>query len=102
MNFDAKNRRSSTDLEDVFIAHILSMDTLARGLMIANDILEKSAIPRMRKDRYKSFDSGDGKAFEQGKLDLKTLASMAAKIGEPKQISGKQELYEAILNQYIR
>ena len=102
MNFDAKNRRSSTDLEDVFIAHILSMDTLARGLMIANDVLEKSSIPKMRKNRYKSFDSGDGKAFEQGKLDLKTLASMAVKIGEPEKISGKQELYEAILNQYIR
>ena len=102
MNFDAKNRRSSTDLEDVFIAHILSMDTLARGLMIANDLLEKSPIPKMRKARYTSFDSGDGKAFEQGKLDLETLAAMAVKIGEPRQISGKQELYEAILNQYIR
>jgi xylose isomerase len=102
MNFDAKNRRSSTDLEDVFIAHILSMDTLARGLMIANDLLEKSPIPKMRKARYTSFDSGDGKAFEQGKLDLETLSAMAAKIGEPRQISGKQELYEAILNQYIR
>jgi xylose isomerase len=102
MNFDAKNRRSSTDLEDVFIAHILSMDTLARGLMIANDLLEKSPIPKMRKARYTSFDSGDGKAFEQGKLDLETLAAMAVKIGEPRQISGKQELYEAILNQYVR
>jgi xylose isomerase len=102
MNFDAKNRRSSTDLEDVFIAHILSMDTLARGLMIANDILEKSPIPKMRKERYKSFDSGDGKAFEQGKLDLAALAAMAVKIGEPRQISGKQELYETIFNQYIR
>jgi xylose isomerase len=102
MNFDAKNRRSSTDLEDVFIAHILSMDTLARGLMIANDLLEKSPIPKMRKARYTSFDSGDGKAFEQGKLDLETLSAMAVKIGEPRQISGKQELYEAILNQYIR
>jgi xylose isomerase len=101
MNFDAKNRRSSTDLEDIFIAHILSMDTLARGLMIANDILEKSDIPKMKKARYTSFDSADGAKFEKGELGLEELAALASK-GEPKKISGKQELYETILNQYIR
>lgn len=102
MNFDAKKRRSSTDLEDIFIGHIASMDTLARGLIIANDILLNSPITKMKKERYASFDSGDGKAFEEGKLDLGTLAMIAGKIGEPTKISGKQELYEAILNQYIR
>jgi xylose isomerase len=101
MNFDAKNRRSSTDLEDIFIAHILSMDTLARGLIIADNILQKSDIPKMKKARYASFDSGDGAKFEKGGLSLAELAELAKK-GEPKQISGKQELYEAILNQYIK
>jgi xylose isomerase len=101
MNFDAKNRRSSTDLEDIFIAHILSMDTLARGLVIADNILQKSDIPKMKKARYASFDSGNGAKFEKGELGLAELAALAEK-GEPKQISGKQELYESIFNQYIK
>ncbi|MFC1543431.1 xylose isomerase, partial [Candidatus Neomarinimicrobiota bacterium] len=101
MNFDAKTRRSSTDLEDIFIAHISSMDTLARGLIIANDILEKSDFLQMRRERYASYDSGDGKAFEEGNLGLERLAALAAESGEPEKISGKQELYESIINQYI-
>ena len=101
MNFDAKTRRSSTDLEDIFISHIASMDTLARGLLIADDILQKSDYLKLRKERYASFDSGNGAAFEKGELDLEALAALAEKIGEPKQISGKQELFEAIINQYI-
>ena len=102
MNFDAKTRRSSTDLEDIFIGHILSMDALARGLLIADNILQNSDFLKMRQERYSSFDSGDGAAFEKGKLDLKKLAQLAVEKGEPKQISGKQELYESIINQYIR
>ncbi len=101
MNFDAKTRRSSTDLEDIFIAHISSMDTLARGLIIAGDILEKSEYLRMRQERYASYDSGDGAAFEKGQLDLAQLADIAAETGEPIQVSGKQELYESIINRYI-
>lgn len=102
MNFDAKTRRSSTDLEDIFIAHISSMDTLARGLIVANEVLEKSELPKMRRERYRSFDSGNGARFEKGKLGLEELAKLAAELGEPRQISGKQELYESIINQYIR
>jgi xylose isomerase len=102
MNFDAKTRRSSMDLEDIFIAHILSMDTLARGLMIADNILQKSRIPAMKKERYATFDSGNGARFEKGELGLAELAKLAAELGEPEQLSGKQELYEAIFNQYIR
>ncbi len=101
MNFDAKTRRSSTDLEDIFIAHISSMDTLARGLIIVGDILEKSEYLRMRQERYASYDSGDGAAFEKGRLDLAQLADIAAETGEPIQVSGKQELYESIINRYI-
>ncbi len=102
INFDAKTRRNSTDLEDMFIAHISGMDVFARSFEIAYNILEKSPYRKMRIDRYSSFDFGHGKAFEEGKLSLEQLRDLAIKNGEPKQISGKQELYEAILNQYIR
>jgi xylose isomerase len=101
MNFDAKVRRSSTDLEDIFIGHISSMDTIARGLLIADRILQESELPKMKKTRYASFDSGDGAAFEKGELSLEQLCDIAVKVGEPAQISGKQELYENIVNLYI-
>ena len=102
INFDAKLRRNSTDAEDLFIAHIAGMDVFARALEITHNLMEKSPILQMKKDRYKSFDSGDGKAFEEGKLTLEDLRSLAIKNGEPTQISGKQELYESIINQFIR
>jgi len=102
INFDAKIRRNSTDKEDLFIAHIAGMDVFARALEIAHNLIEKSPIIQMRNDRYKSFDSGDGKAFEEGKLTLEDMRNLAIKNGEPAQISGKQELYESILNQFIR
>ena len=101
INFDAKLRRNSTDSEDVFLAHIGGADTFARALLVANDILEKSNFYTLRKERYASFDVGDGKAFEQGKLSLEDLSKLAHKNGTPKRISGKQELYENIVNQYI-
>jgi len=100
-NFDAKNRRNSTDLEDIFIAHISAMDAMARALEIAAEILDKSPIPAMVKERYASFDSGIGKDFEDGKLTLEDVVAYAKTQGEPALISGKQELYEAILNMYI-
>ncbi|MEX1010854.1 MAG: xylose isomerase [Balneolaceae bacterium] len=101
-NFDAKIRRNSTDLEDLFIAHIGGMDTFARGLIIANDILNNSKLPELRNKRYASYDSGDGKKFENGELSLEDLRKLAISKGEPKTTSGKQELYENILMQYIR
>lgn len=100
-NFDAKTRRNSTDLEDIFLAHIAAMDTFARSLMAAQAILENSDYLKMRAERYASFDSGNGKAFEEGKLTLEDLCKIAMNSSEPQQISGKQELYEMIINQYI-
>jgi len=101
-NFDAKPRRNSTDLEDIFIAHIAGMDAFARALEAAAGILEESLIPSMLKDRYASFDAGKGKEFEEGKLTLEDLRALAVeKAVEPVQTSGKQELYEAIVNMYI-
>jgi xylose isomerase len=101
VNFDAKTRRNSTDLEDIFIAHIAGMDVFARALLIANDILEKSNYKKMRAARYASYDSGEGELFEKGKLKMQDLRKIALRDGEPAQLSGKQELYEMILNQYI-
>ncbi len=102
LNFDAKTRRNSTDLEDIFIAHIHSMDTLAHALLIADDILNNSDYLKLKKTRYESFDSGTGAKFEKGEINLEELYLIANQSGEPMQISGKQELYQSIINQFIK
>ena len=99
-NFDAKTRRNSTDLEDIFIAHIAGMDAMARALESAAKLLEESPYKAMKAARYASFDSGMGKDFEDGKLTLEQVYEYGKKVGEPKQTSGKQELYEAIVAMY--
>lgn len=101
VNFDAHIRRNSTDLQDLVIAHVSGMDTFARGLETAAAILEDSPYLKMRKERYASFDSGKGKEFEEGKLDLQALYEYGRNVGEPRQISGQQELYETIVSMYI-
>ena len=101
INFDAKTRRNSTDLEDIFIAHISAMDVFARALVVADNILKNSDLLEMRKNRYASFDSGKGAEFESGKLSLEDLREFAKVAGEPALTSGKQELYEQIINLYI-
>ena len=102
LNFDAKVRRTSSDAEDLFIAHIAGMDTFARGLLIAHDILENSNFAKMKNDRYASFDSGKGTEYEAGKLKLEDLRNLAEAQGEPKRRSGKIELFETIINNYIK
>ena len=99
-NFDAKTRRNSTDLEDIFISHIAAMDAMARALENAAAIIEESPINKMVAERYSSFDEGLGKKFEDGELTLEDVYEYGKTVGEPKQISGKQELYEAIVNMY--
>ena len=99
-NFDAKTRRNSTDLEDIFIAHIAAMDAMARALENAAALIEESPIQKMVAERYSSFDAGLGKKFENGELTLEDVYEYGKQVGEPKQTSGKQELYEAILNMY--
>lgn len=101
INFDAKVRRNSTDIEDLFIAHVSGMDTFARALVIADKILKDSDYLRMRKKRYESFDKGAGKDFEKGKLTLAKLRDIASELGEPDIRSGKQELYEQLINMYL-
>jgi xylose isomerase len=101
INFDAKTRRNSTDLEDIFYAHIGGMDAFARALMAAQAIMEDGEYRALRKRRYASFDSGAGKQFEKGKLTITDLVRLASKSGEPGQISGRQEYFENILSKFI-
>jgi xylose isomerase len=101
VNFDAKTRRNSTDLADIFYAHIGGMDTFARALISAQAILDDGEYTKLRKQRYASFDSGKGKAFEQGKVTLEELSSLAHNNGEPEQISGRQEYYENIISRFV-
>lgn len=100
-NFDAKTRRNSTDLEDIFIAHISGMDAMAHALESAARLLEESPYKTMLAQRYASFDSGKGKEYEDGKLTLEDIVDYAKQNGEPKQTSGKQELYETLVNLYM-
>lgn len=102
VNFDAKARRNSSDPIDLFYGHIGGMDTFARSLLIADDLLRNSPLEKMRKERYSTFDGGKGAEFETGKLSLEQLAEIGNKNGEPAQTSGRQELYENIINRHIR
>ena len=101
INFDAKTRRNSTDMEDIFISHVSGMDVFARGLTIADNILRNSDYLKLRKNRYASFDAGKGAEYEAGKLNLTDLYNVAKEVGEPKQTSGKQEMLEQLINCYI-
>ncbi|MEJ7822517.1 MAG: xylose isomerase [Chitinophagaceae bacterium] len=101
INFDAKIRRNSTDVEDLFHAHIGGMDAFARALIIADNILQKSDYKKIRDNRYASFDNGVGKDFETGKLSLEDLTKYAIDHGEPSMISGRQEYLENIINRFI-
>jgi xylose isomerase len=100
LNFDAKRRRNSTDLEDLFIAHIGGMDAFALGLETAAAIAKDGKIDDFLTRRYSSFDTGDGKRFEQGEMDLNELAKLGLTANTPL-ISGKQELLNNLINQYL-
>src|SRR5258705_2245197 len=101
INFDAKIRRNSTDPADLFHAHISGMDSFARALIIADNILNNSDYKKIRKERYSYFDAGKGKEFEEGKLSLEDLRNFAVENGEPEIRSGRQEYLENIINRFI-
>ena len=101
LNFDAKLRRESTSLDDMFLAHIGGMDCFARGLLAAHSILEKSSLAQNKKDRYSSFDDGPGAIFEAGGLTLAELRDHAEIIGEPELVSGRQESIENMINDHL-
>ena len=101
INFDAKTRRNSTDLEDIFYAHIGGMDCFARALLAAHAILESGEYKQLIEQRYASFQFGKGRLFEKGKLSLQDLRTLALRGGEPEQISGKQEYIENLIAKFI-
>jgi len=92
INFDAKTRRESTDMDDIFHGHIGGMDTFARALIVADNILNKSDYLALRKERYSTYEQGFGKAFREGKLNLAELAKIGA------QESSEIERSETLLN----
>ncbi|MEA9914771.1 xylose isomerase [Xanthomonas campestris pv. raphani] len=101
LNFDAKVRRESSDPQDLFLAHIGGMDAFARGLEVADALLTSSPLETWRAQRYASFDSGAGADFANGTSTLADLAKYAAGKSEPTQVSGRQEAYENLINQYL-
>ncbi|MFO7869831.1 MAG: xylose isomerase, partial [Kiritimatiellia bacterium] len=101
VNFDAKVRRGSTDLEDLFLAHVGAMDSFAKGLQTAAKIIDDGVYDDFLKQRYASYDSGIGKKIEDGAVGFKELEKYALEQGEPEQKSGKQEMLENILNGYL-
>ena len=101
INFDAKRRRNSTDASDLFHAHIGGMDTFARALITADRILAHGEYQRLRTQRYSSFDTEEGKAFETGAMNLESLRQYALGHGEPEIRSGRQEYLENLINRFI-
>ncbi|MFA5292445.1 MAG: xylose isomerase [Phycisphaerae bacterium] len=101
LNFDAHVRRQSIAPEDLFYAHIGAMDAFARGLRIAAKMIKDGKIGKMVKARYAGWDKGIGKKIEKGKVTFGQLEQYALQNGEPKLQSGRQELLESILNEYI-
>jgi xylose isomerase len=101
LNFDAKARRESTDLDDLFLAHIGGMDAYARALIIADRIIGEGRLERFRTRRYESFGRGDGARFAAGELGLAQLRAIAARQPEPAPESGKQEWVENLINDYM-
>ncbi len=101
INFDAKTRRNSTDLEDLFHSHIGGIDLFAKSLLITQKIIEDSDYISMLKKRYSSFESDLGKKFTNRELTLKQMNSYAKKIDEPNLKSGRQEFFENLINRYI-
>lgn len=101
LNFDAKLRRQSIDPVDLFYAHIGAMDAFARGLKNAAKMLEEGRFEQMLKERYSGWDSGIGSEIENGKADFEKLEKYTLENGEPEPQSGRQELLENILNDYV-
>ncbi|MEM7384653.1 MAG: xylose isomerase [Verrucomicrobiota bacterium] len=101
LNFDAKVRRESFEPVDLFHAHIGGMDAFARGLKNAHNILEDGRMTAFIKERYASFDSGIGKQIEEGSVTLADLDEYVQKNDEPTTQSGRQEMLENLVNDFI-
>ncbi|MGQ9455733.1 MAG: xylose isomerase [Armatimonadota bacterium] len=102
LNFDAKVRRQSIDVEDLFHAHIGAMDAFARGLKIAACLIEDKVLDNFIEERYSGWNSQLGQDIEARKVGFEELEKYTFEHGEPTIRSGRQELIENILNEYIR
>lgn len=101
LNFDAKVRRGSIDVEDLFIAHLGAMDAFAKGLRVAAQMQEDGALEGFIEGRYETYDAGLGARIEAGKATLAELEAYVHKHGEARRASGRQELLENVVNQYL-
>jgi xylose isomerase len=102
LNFDAKRRRESHEPIDLFHAHIGGMDAFARGLQIADAILRDGRLDEALRQRYRSWDTVIGRKIEKRKMSLIELDEYARGIRSPKLESGRQEMLENLINEYIR
>jgi xylose isomerase len=101
MNFDAKLRRGSTDINDLFYAHIGAMDIMAKGLLIAQKMIENGQIEKMVADRYHSYNSSFGASIINRKTSLRELESLITTDDTIDIKSGSVELFEMILNRSL-
>ncbi|WP_017209278.1 xylose isomerase [Clostridium beijerinckii] len=101
VNFDSKVRRASFEKEDLFLAYIAGMDTFAKGLRVAYKLLENGDLEDFIKEKYSSFTEGIGKEIVEGKVGFKELEAYALNNNPIINKSGRQELLESIVNQYI-
>ncbi len=101
LNFDSKVRRASFEDDDLFYAYIAGMDTFAKGLKVAAKLLEDKVLENFKAERYASYTEGIGKDIVQGKVSFKELEAYALKNNVTPNKSGRQEMLESILNQYI-
>jgi xylose isomerase len=101
LNFDAKVRRESFEPVDLFHSHVAGMDAFARGLEVANELLDSGALESLLTERYASYDEGIGEDIVEGRTDLESLASYALEQDAPAVRSGGQERLEMLLNRYI-
>ncbi len=101
LNFDSKVRRGSFQADDLFISYIVGMDTFAKGLLVANNLLEDGVLEDFVSKRYESYTTGVGKDIVEGNTDFESLAAYALENDQIKNTSGRQELLEDVVNRYI-
>ncbi|NLJ88276.1 MAG: xylose isomerase [Epulopiscium sp.] len=101
LNFDAKPRRASFEPEDIFLSYIAGMDTFAKGFKVALKLIEDGVLEKFLDERYSSFKEGIGKEIVSGNVDFEALEKYALENDQVKVKSGRQEMLESILNQYI-
>jgi len=101
LNFDAHVRRQSIDPVDLFHGHIGAMDVFARGLKNAAKMIEDKTLQNAVDQRYSGWNQELGSKIEGGKAGFEELEAYILDNGEPKLQSGRQEMLENLLNDYI-